>query len=43
MGAPNKTVAFETLGCKLNFTETSTLARDFRSHGYAQVGSSDAA
>ena len=43
MGAPNKTVAFETLGCKLNFTETSTLALDFRSQGYAQVGSSDAA
>ena len=38
MGSPYKTVAFQTLGCKLNFAETSTLARDFISHGYAQVG-----
>ena len=38
MGSPYKTVAFQTLGCKLNFAETSTLAREFSSHGYAQVG-----
>ena len=38
MGSPYKTVSFQTLGCKLNFAETSTLARDFFSHGYAQVG-----
>ncbi len=38
MGSPYKTVAFQTLGCKLNFAETSTLARDFSFHGYAQVG-----
>ena len=38
MGSPYKKVAFQTLGCKLNFAETSTLARDFSSHGYAQVG-----
>ncbi len=37
MGSPYKTVAFKTLGCKLNFTETSTIARDFTSLGYAQV------
>ena len=37
MGSPYKTVAFQTLGCKLNFTETSTLARDFISRGYAKV------
>ena len=43
MGSPYKTVAFQTLGCKLNFTETSTLARDFISQGYAQVSSKDAA
>ena len=43
MGTPNKTVSFQTLGCKLNFTETSTLAREFISSGYAQVGSNDAA
>ena len=43
MGAPYKTVAFQTLGCKLNFTETSTLARDFTTHGYAQVSGNDIA
>ena len=37
MGSPYKTVAFQTLGCKLNFAETSTLARDFTSLGYAKV------
>ena len=37
MGAPYKTVAFQTLGCKLNFTETSTLARDFTSHDVADI------
>ena len=30
-------VAFHTLGCKLNFSETSTLARQFREAGYARV------
>lgn len=29
-----KKVAFETLGCKLNFSETSTMRRDFLSEGY---------
>jgi len=43
LGSPYKTVAFQTLGCKLNFAETSTLARDFSSHGYAQVGIDDPA
>ena len=43
MGSPYKTVAFQTLGCKLNFAETSTLAREFISHGYAQVGNNDTA
>ena len=38
MGSPYKKVVFQTLGCKLNFAETSTLVRDFSSHGYAQVG-----
>ncbi|MBL4577391.1 MAG: MiaB/RimO family radical SAM methylthiotransferase, partial [Flavobacteriales bacterium] len=32
-----KTVAFYTLGCKLNYTETSTLAREFVDAGYRQV------
>jgi len=30
-------VAFYTLGCKLNFSETSTIARDFQSVGYDRV------
>ena len=32
------TVAFYTLGCKLNFAETSTIARDFAKDGYLKVG-----
>ncbi len=32
-----KTVAFHTLGCKLNFTETSSLARLFEDAGYGAV------
>ena len=43
MGTPYKTVAFQTLGCKLNFTETSTLARNFISKGYALVSNYEAA
>jgi len=31
------TVAFYTLGCKLNFSETSTIARDFVQLGYQRV------
>jgi len=38
LGSPYKKVVFQTLGCKLNFAETSTLVRDFSSHGYAKVG-----
>lgn len=30
-------VAFYTLGCKLNFSETSTIARDFQKLGYNRV------
>ena len=33
MGSP-RTVAFHTLGCKLNFSETSSLQRMFEDHGY---------
>ena len=29
-----KKVAFHTLGCKLNFTETSTIARSFVENGF---------
>ncbi|KQC33536.1 2-methylthioadenine synthetase [Nonlabens sp. YIK11] len=32
--ADKKSVAFYTLGCKLNFSETSTIARDFDKQGY---------
>ena len=34
---PYRTVAFHTLGCKLNFSETSTIARSFTDAGYARV------
>ena len=37
----NKTVAFHTLGCKLNFAETSTIASDFLSKGFARTEFSD--
>ena len=33
----NKKVALYTLGCKLNFAETSTIARSFAEAGYARV------
>ncbi len=33
----NKKVAFYTLGCKLNFSETSTIARNFSSEGFQRV------
>mgnify|MGYP003393942221 CR=1 FL=1 len=32
-----RTAAFHTLGCKLNFAETSTLARSLEEAGYARV------
>ena len=35
--ATPKTVAFHTLGCKLNFSETSTIKRQFESAGYGVV------
>ncbi len=37
MNKENKTVAFQTLGCKLNFSETSTIARDFTEKAYQRV------
>jgi len=33
----DKKVAFYTLGCKLNFSETSTIARNFVNEGYEKV------
>jgi threonylcarbamoyladenosine tRNA methylthiotransferase MtaB len=37
------TVAFATLGCKLNFAETSTIARSFIAAGYRQVSANSPA
>jgi threonylcarbamoyladenosine tRNA methylthiotransferase MtaB len=38
-----KKVAFQTLGCKLNFSETSTIARSFTSEGFNRVDFSEKA
>jgi threonylcarbamoyladenosine tRNA methylthiotransferase MtaB len=38
-----KKVAFYTLGCKLNFSETSTIARDFQKENFDRVDFSDSA
>ena len=38
-----KKVAFYTLGCKLNFSETSTIARSFQNEGFERVPFSEAA
>jgi threonylcarbamoyladenosine tRNA methylthiotransferase MtaB len=38
-----KKVAFYTLGCKLNFSETSTIARDFTNEGFDRVDFSEEA
>ena len=35
--ATPKTVAFHTLGCKLNFSETSSIGRQFEQAGYTEV------
>lgn len=37
------TVAFHTLGCKLNFTDSGTLARQFETAGYRKVSFEEAA
>ena len=37
----NKSVAFHTLGCKLNFAETSTVANDFITKGFVRTEFSD--
>ena len=39
----NKKVAFYTLGCKLNFSETSTIARGFEGEGFERVDFSEKA
>lgn len=42
MSNPKK-VAFYTLGCKLNFSETSTIARSFKEEGFQRVDFSESA
>lgn len=37
MNNVDKTVAFYTLGCKLNFSETSTITRNFVNEGFKRV------
>lgn len=37
----NKKVSFHTLGCKLNFSETSTIAREFQKGGYTRVNANE--
>src|ERR1700745_2906716 len=37
------TVAFHTLGCKLNFAETSTIARQLKDDGFNKVSFEDQA
>ena len=39
----SKKVAFYTLGCKLNFSETSTIARNFSNEGFERVDFSEVA
>ena len=43
MNNQTKTVAFHTLGCKLNFSETSTIARNLKDNGYEKVEFTDPA
>lgn len=43
MSFEGKTVAFHTLGCKLNFSETSTIARLFQEKGFLKRDFSEAA
>jgi threonylcarbamoyladenosine tRNA methylthiotransferase MtaB len=38
---PNKKVSLYTLGCKLNFSETSSIARMFEDEGFARVDFDD--
>lgn len=38
-----KTVAFHTLGCKLNFSETSTLSRMLEADGFVKKDFTDIA
>src|SRR5436190_2036692 len=37
MSPESRTVAFHTLGCKLNYAETSTIARKMETEGFRKV------
>ena len=41
MSTQFKRVAFHTMGCKLNFSETSTISKDFVNRGFKKVDYSD--
>ena len=41
MSTVAKKIAFHTLGCKLNFSETSSLSRDSLKYGYENVNSKE--
>ncbi len=43
MTEKSKTIAYHTLGCKLNFAETSTIARNLEKEGYNKVKFDEAA
>jgi threonylcarbamoyladenosine tRNA methylthiotransferase MtaB len=43
MSTFHRTAAFHTLGCKLNFAETSTIARQLTDAGYDKVGFDESA
>src|ERR1700749_453227 len=43
MDAQKRTVAFHTLGCKLNYSETSTLARQLAAEGFVEKDFEDQA
>ena len=43
MSTPTKRVAFHTMGCKLNFSETATISRNLLNHGFEKVDYRDKA
>ena len=43
MNEAGKKVAFYTLGCKLNFSETATISRSFKNEGFDRVDFSESA
>ena len=43
MSTPRTSIAFHTMGCKTNFSETSTISSEMLSHGYQKVSYKDKA